>query len=467
MKTVQIFFIFFIFLLSFFPMKVSAVNEPTTCSGEVIDLGVEKKLISPSQLSRPGICGQKPTKIVMHTTWGHDTAEGLWEYFETKPEGRYASTQFVVGKDGKVLQMLETLSDKVEIGWAVSYFNDDSVSIEIGRNGNFNTRDEVPKVQYDATVKLVQALMQAYDIPVGNIEYTAINNTNDPSAGGPIAKSSLGIFGHYQLSPDDRSDPGQGFLRDFREDLKILGPEGNNDDNNNNGSSNRYISQKCITQVGTPLEPSPGPLGCTGGSEDNIFGGGPAGPCQAPPSVNYTSSEEYEDAIFQKWGISVNLPLHQMQNAWKEFHEIDCTGLLQDIRGSIISSWGEGWSEQFSCAGDPGVNLYISTQFQGEWVETHLTHELTHLWQKCSSRGEANQLENNAAYDIEGGITHYSRTTCGFGSNKYNEDHAESISLFLNPSSGETTCAQTNVNPFSNGGFPKHKEVAEKGVGKK
>lgn len=223
-------------------------------------------------------------------------------------------------------------------------------------------------------------------------------------------------------------------------------------------------STSCFTtKVGDPSGDKPDlPAECKSGTN----GGGAKGPCQAAPPANFTSEEEYRNAISDKWGINLFLPLHQMQNAWKEFHEIDCTGILQDISGSVVGSWENGWSEQFSCPGDDGVNLYISSQFSGEWVETHLVHELTHIWQNCSSRGETNRLENNTAYDTEGGITNYSRTKCGFDVDVYKEDHAESISLYLNPQSGESTCAITNVNPFTNGGFPEHARVARNGTGK-
>lgn len=226
------------------------------------------------------------------------------------------------------------------------------------------------------------------------------------------------------------------------------------------GSRLSATSEKCITQVGSPTTPSPGPLGCTGGS--NSGGGGPAGPCGAPPP--YPS--DIKNAILEKWGITLNLPLHQLQNAWKEFHEIDCTGILQEIKGSVVASWTNEFSQQMGCPGQAGPHLYIGSVFQGEWVETHIMHELTHIWQMCSRRGETNRLENVIAYDTEGGITNYSRTSCGFDIDRYNEDHAESISLYLNPQSGESTCATTNVNPFTTGRYPIHKATAQKGTGK-
>lgn len=449
---------------SFATTRVQAVDEPTKCSGQVIDLGFPKKLLSFDNLSRPGTCGVKPTKIVMHTTWGIEGADDLWTYFEEHPEGRYASTQFTVGKDGKILQMLELLSDKAEIGWAVSYFNDDSISIEIGKYGDFNSRDEVPKVQYDATVKLVQALMKAYNIPVGNIEFSSINNNNNPASGGPISKSSEGIFGHYQLSPDDRSDPGQGFLRDFREDMKKAGPAGEIGTGTGGTGSSTATSQKCITKVGSPTEPSPGPLGCTGGS--GTGGGGLPGACQAAPAVNFTTAQQYADAISQKWGITfTDMALDQMQMIWEEFHQIDCVGFLQDIKGTVVAGWDGEYSQQLSCPQDIGIDVQFGNH-HGDFVKALITHELTHVWQKCAQRGEANLLDIPAAYSAEGGLTNYSRTGCGYGVNLHNEDHADTIALYLNPTNGELTCGNGAPNPFAGGEYPLHKGVAEKGLGK-
>ncbi len=457
-------FSFTVFLFLFAGPSMSfAINEPTKCSGEVVDLGFPKKLLSFDQLSRPGNCGVTPTKIILHTTWGHEDAEGLFNYFETKPEGRYASTQFVVGKDGEVLQMLETLKGKVEIGWAVSYFNDDSISIEIGHSGNYSSKADLPPVQYESVMKVVAALMQAYNIDVGNIEADAINNSNNPENGGPISKNSIGVFGHYQLSPDDRTDPGEGFLKDIRADLKA----GGFPSSDTAGGGTAADSDCFVTKVGNPSGPEPE---CV---PENVGGGSlSGGPCQTAPTPPDRSL--IRQAIIDKWGITLNLTEEQLVLAWEEFHEIDCTGFLQDLEGTLVGSWSNGYAQQFSCPGSGGaqgdVDIMFSNQWSGTFMKAILVHELTHVWQFCSSRGEANLLEVGQAYQGEGGLTKYSRNECSLGvgaDRRHHEDQADTIALYLNPEQGELTCGNGAPNPFAGSGYPLHRTAAEKGVGKK
>jgi hypothetical protein len=239
---------------------------------------------------------------------------------------------------------------------------------------------------------------------------------------------------------------------------------GNCGDTSSDGSektpSNPSTGQsRCVvTKVGNPSGTPTLPASCNSGS------GGSPGSCGEAPKVNYTTTEEYTKAIAEKWGIMVTLPLEQMQYAWEEFHEIDCLGILQDIEGSVINSWGNDYSSQQSCPGDAAVDLFIGTHFGSDWVKALLLHELTHIWQICSSRGEANLLEVPDAYSSEGGLTNYSRSGCGFGGiNLHNEDHADTIGLYFNPEADELTCGNGASNPFSGGKFPLHKRIAENG----
>lgn len=188
---------------------------------------------------------------------------------------------------------------------------------------------------------------------------------------------------------------------------------------------------------------------------------GPAGPCmQAPPPP-----ANIKQAIQDKWGIRLEIPDYQQKLAWEEFHEIDCTGFLQDIKGTYVGSWANGYAQQFSCPGDEDVDVMFSNQWDGEFMKAILTHELTHVWQFCSSNGEQNRLLDGSAYQEEGGLTNYSRTGCGFDVTLLNEDHADTIALYLNPEQGELTCGNGAPNPFSGGKFPAHRTVAESGVG--
>ncbi|CAN5201440.1 hypothetical protein BH09PAT1_BH09PAT1_1320 [soil metagenome] len=227
----------------------------------------------------------------------------------------------------------------------------------------------------------------------------------------------------------------------------------------------------CTSAVGAVAEALKLKVGCEAPPDANIpvNSGGPAGPCQdAPPPPG-----DIRAAIISKWGITLNITQEQLPFAWKEFYQIDCTGFLQDIRGAIVGSWGNGYAQQFACPGGTGeygsTSVMFSNQWSGEFMEAILTHELTHVWQFCTARGEQNRLEIPAAYSGEGGVSRYSREGCGYSSgfpSLYNEDHADTIALYLNPNVGELTCGNGDPNPFSGGRHPLHAGVAKRGLGR-
>lgn len=236
--------------------------------------------------------------------------------------------------------------------------------------------------------------------------------------------------------------------------------------------SQAATSNTCVTAVGTvaPGQPTPG---CNASSSTNpgpSGGGGPAGPCQQAPAP----PGDIRGAIISKWGITLNLPQDQLQWAWKEFYSIDCTGFLQDLRGTLVNSWGYGYAQQFSCPGGNGeygpTDVMFSNRWVGEFMGAILVHELTHVWQFCSQRGEANLLQIPAAYNGERGLTKYSRRECpnfapGFD-RIYHEDQADTIALYLNPNVGELTCGNGAPNPFTGGRHPLHRGVAQRGLGR-
>lgn len=204
-------------------------GAPSQCSGAPVNLGYTKKLLplptegkcSQTQTGacgRPGTCAV-PAKIVLHTTAGALTADDLYNYFAAgSPSGegyfRGVGSHFVVGNDGKILQMVESFDNKIEVAWAVANYSD-HISIEMGYGGVYNNRGEVPPAQYNATLGLVKNLMKTYNIPLGNLEYNW-----SASSDSPTSQATPGVYGHYQLNPQTRTDPGSGLMRDFREDLK-------------------------------------------------------------------------------------------------------------------------------------------------------------------------------------------------------------------------------------------------------
>lgn len=213
-----------------------------------------------------------------------------------------------------------------------------------------------------------------------------------------------------------------------------------------------------VTKVGSPSASPSLPANCETGSP---------GICQEAPPVDFEDSEDYSQAIKAKWNITVSgLTPEQMQMIWEEFHEIDCVGLLQDIKGTIIQGWNAGYSQQIDCPGNDTVDVQFGQHF-GEYAKALMTHELTHVWQQCTENGEANLLEIPPAFAEEEGLTKYSRGECPDfpPPNAHNEDHADTIALYLNPEEGELTCGNGAPNPFLDGAYPMHRQVAKNGVG--
>ena len=218
-------------------------------------------------------------------------------------------------------------------------------------------------------------------------------------------------------------------------------------------------SQCVITKVGTPNASPTIPANCNGS--------GAPGVCGQAPQTTFSSAEQYANQIRIKWDIYfIGMDLDQLQMIWEEFHMIDCVGFLQDLRGTKVARWYNDFSQQFSCPQDPDIDVQFGNH-NGPFVRALITHELTHVWQNCSPNGINNLLDIPAAYSGEGGLTNYSRTGCGFSVNLHNEDHADTIALWLNADSGELTCNNGNPNPFAGGAHPLHKGVALKGVPKK
>lgn len=405
-----------------------------------------------------------PTQIVMHTTHGHLTAESLFDYFNRGSEGRGVGSHFGIGQDGKIIQMVEMGKNRVEYAQTVGPI-DDHISIEMAAPGNYGSIAQQPAGQYQSSLKLVKALMKQYNI-------------------GPNRVVSHGSLG------GGAGDPGEGWMTEFRNalkgttDVEGLPVTGGNSTSSTSattgttgaGGKTEDVSECVETKVGspdpkvTPEQPAECANEGSSSSGGTTGGGGPAGPCMTapPPPGDITA------AIQSKWGITVTLPGNQMPYVWEEFHEIDCTGLLQDIRGTIVRSWGAGWAEQFSCPGTSGAQGEIDVMFHNGWVGSFmkaiLTHELTHVWQFCSSRGEANLLEVGNAYRGEGGLTKYSRRECGDfvpGLDRiYHEDQADTIALYMNPDQGELTCGNGAPNPFTGGRNPLHNSAAKKGLGR-
>lgn len=206
------------------PNQPTAVTgTPTQCGGEVISLGYTKKLLplpaenncsqtATKTCGRPGTC-IKPAKIVIHTTISEESAQKTYEYFYGGAGNRGVGTHFVIGKDGTVIQMVELLKDQVETSRGVANYSD-HISIELVHGGIYNSKNEVPAAQYTSLVKMVKQLMSQYNLPIGELQYDWKAPSDERTD-----LATPGLYGHYQLNPKNKQDPGVGLMRDLRKDL--------------------------------------------------------------------------------------------------------------------------------------------------------------------------------------------------------------------------------------------------------
>lgn len=128
-----------------------------------IDLNV--RLLDVNEYSRPGIPLRKVKGIVVHYTANPGTdAVANRNYFnnlprinEKKEEKTYASSHFVIGLDGAIVQCIPT----AEIAYASNDRNNDTVSIECcheNKNGKFT------KETYESLVDLATYLCLKFDL---------------------------------------------------------------------------------------------------------------------------------------------------------------------------------------------------------------------------------------------------------------------------------------------------------------
>jgi hypothetical protein len=135
----------------------------------------------------------EPKYIVMHYTGGvNDPVNGIWNWFNQN-KGK-PSTQFVVGKDGGILQMLP----EKQMCSGTLDFNKESISIEVC--GNFREQKETDE-EFNATLALVKYLQKEYKIPDTHIiSHRQVDNN----------------FGHIGRKPD----PGFRFMNRLYDALR-------------------------------------------------------------------------------------------------------------------------------------------------------------------------------------------------------------------------------------------------------
>ena len=103
---------------------------------------IDVQLLTPNEYSRPGISTEKIKGIVIHYVGNPgSTAQGNRDYFDGLKDSHetYASSHFVVGLDGEIIQCVPTN----EIAYCSNSRNIDTVSIEVcheTEDGKFNEK---------------------------------------------------------------------------------------------------------------------------------------------------------------------------------------------------------------------------------------------------------------------------------------------------------------------------------------
>lgn len=122
---------------------------------------VEEDLLPVNQWSRPGTPLEKIDGVVLHYVGNPGTtARANRNYFaslSSGQEGTYASSHFVVGLDGEVIQCVPL----TEVAYASNTRNDDTVSIEVCHPDDTG---EFSAVTYQRAVELTAWLCRTFDL---------------------------------------------------------------------------------------------------------------------------------------------------------------------------------------------------------------------------------------------------------------------------------------------------------------
>ena len=122
---------------------------------------VEKDYLTVNPYSRPGDALEKINGVVVHYVGNPGTtAHANRNYFQSLSSGRentYASSHFIVGLDGEVIQCVPL----TEIAYASNTRNGDTVSVEVCHP---DETGEFSPVTYDRTVELTAWLCRAFEL---------------------------------------------------------------------------------------------------------------------------------------------------------------------------------------------------------------------------------------------------------------------------------------------------------------
>ena len=136
-------------------------NRGAEAEGVEVPAYVVQDFIPVNEWSRPGTELKKIDGVVIHYVGNPGTtAEANRNYFASLAsgkEGTFASSHFVVGLNGEVIQCIPM----TEVAYASNERNDDTVSIEVchpDETGEFSS------VTYDRLVELTAWLCQTFDL---------------------------------------------------------------------------------------------------------------------------------------------------------------------------------------------------------------------------------------------------------------------------------------------------------------
>lgn len=121
---------------------------------------IDVQLLTINDYSRPGIATERIQNIVIHYTANPEsTAQQNRDYFEGLKDSQItqASSQFVIGIEGEIIQCIPTN----EVAYASNHANSYSVSIEIC---HMDETGEFTEETYDSVVALCAYLCDKFDL---------------------------------------------------------------------------------------------------------------------------------------------------------------------------------------------------------------------------------------------------------------------------------------------------------------
>lgn len=182
---------------------------------------------------------RRPNYVMIHHTAQNSTEHTVRTFHNERVD---VSSHYVIGRDGKVIQMVNDYYRAHHAGagkWGNDTdLNSSSIGIELDNNG---TTDLWPDVQIDALIQLLTYLKEAYKIPqanfIGHMDYAPARK-NDPSRF-PWKKLAEAGFGYWYA--DNLENPPEGF--DPIVALRIIGYDTKNPDAAIKGFKHHYIQK--------------------------------------------------------------------------------------------------------------------------------------------------------------------------------------------------------------------------------